>query len=354
METNSRKFKLAKWLARISFSALIAFLTLEVVLRLFSTSIPRFIGNEVFSPYRHDASGIFLKDSVTHQRFMRPLREQQVVFNNYSWLHQTDQWGFRNPPESAMEILLMGDSMIYGQGVDEKQTAAHVLRQDYHVPVYNMSRTGDSLLQQYVLLRTYLDEFKPKRVVFLVFINDFADLDGYREEGFDYPTVRDYDYDAMLQRRKNDEPVPPMQVSYALRFLRYLPKHLKSNEVKRDPVQQKAAPVKDAEPQEEAGLTDFSKQTFKELLTDLTERCRDQGVEVEIVFLYLGDHKNQFAELQDPIDEFLRALTTELKIPYRNSKGLFQTEDFLPTDGHFGPQGHRRLAEFLQTELFSK
>lgn len=345
MEANPGRARALKWLARILLSAFIAFLTLEVALRLFSTSIPRFIGNEVFSPYRHDPSGIFLKDSVTKHRFMRPLREQEVVFNNYSWHHQTDRWGFRNPAESPREILLMGDSMIYGQGVDEEQTVTHVLRQDYDLPVYNMSRTGDSLLQQYVLLRTYLVEFSPEKVVFLVFINDFADLDGYRREGFDYPTVREYDYDAMLERRKNDKVTPPMQVSYALRFLRYLPKHLKSEEEPRHPVRQKQGPV------EEPGLTDFSRQTFRELLTDLSKRCRTHDVEVEVVFLYLGDHKNQFAELQEPIDRFLADLTTEIEIPYKNTRGLFQSDDFLPTDGHFSLHGHRRLADFLQEEL---
>jgi len=345
METNPTRARALKWSARILFSGLIAFLTLEIALRLFSPSIPRFIGNEVFSPYRHDPSGIFLKDSVTNHRFMRPLREQQVVFNNYTWLHQTDRWGFRNPADSPRDILLMGDSMIYGQGVDQEQTVSHFLRRDYNLPVYNMSRTGDSLLQQYVLLRTYLDEFKPKKVVFLVFINDFADLDGYRQEGFDYPTVEKYDYDALLERRKSNEALPPMQVSYALRFLRYLPKHIKSDEEPRHPVRQKAGPV------EEPGLTEFSKQTFRELLTDLSKRCRTRGVEMEIVFLYLGDHKNQFAELQEPIDEFLTHLTSELEIPYTNTRGLFQTEDFLPTDGHFSLQGHRRLAEFLHNEV---
>jgi hypothetical protein len=94
--------------------------------------------------------------------------------NGLRWRHATDARGFRNPDGVPTQVLLLGDSMIYGHGVEEPATVAGVLRREHAIAAYDMSRQGSCLYDDYVLLRLWLERLRPRQVVLFVFVNDCA------------------------------------------------------------------------------------------------------------------------------------------------------------------------------------
>ena len=77
--------------------------------------------------------------SICTSQISRP----RCHWNGYSWRHRTDAWGGRNPETwSEVDVALLGDSMIYGHGVEEEQTTAHFLRERLGVKVSNLGSHG--------------------------------------------------------------------------------------------------------------------------------------------------------------------------------------------------------------------
>ena len=93
------------------------------------------------------------------------------------WTHQTDALGFRNQPLSIpADIVLLGDSYIYGHGVDFESTVSVILAQLTGLSVDNLARQGDCTLQQAYLITEFLPLLRPRYVFYFFFENDLADL----------------------------------------------------------------------------------------------------------------------------------------------------------------------------------
>lgn len=166
---------------RLTFtSTFITLLILEIVLRMHPLLLGDSFANKVLTKYQPFLTGIYQRDHDLKMNFMKP--GFQVI--NYSggrkWLHQTDNHGFRNPiTRKKADILLLGDSFIYGHGVNHNQTVGYFLEQYTDYSVINMARQGDCVWQQAYLLNQYGLKFKPKYVLYFFFTNDILDLTTY-------------------------------------------------------------------------------------------------------------------------------------------------------------------------------
>ncbi len=80
--------------------------------------------NEVYSRYDIRPGGIYVRERRAGLRFMWPDFSTENYWNGYRWQHSTDSRGFRNPPGTPTEVLLLGDSLIYGHGVEEPETVS--------------------------------------------------------------------------------------------------------------------------------------------------------------------------------------------------------------------------------------
>ena len=113
-------------------------------------------------------------------KFMIPNMKTTMESNGYTWTHETDALGFRNrgltPPAN---VVLLGDSFIYGHGVDFESTVGHFLGERTGWRVANLARQADCAFQQAYLLHAYIGTFKPRHVVYFYFENDIVDLDAY-------------------------------------------------------------------------------------------------------------------------------------------------------------------------------
>jgi hypothetical protein len=91
------------------------------------------------------------------------------------------EWGFRTPPLDAdrpIDTVVVGDSMAFGYGVAEDQTLAGLLREDSagDGQVVNLGLSNKTGSVQYeLILRRFLEVYRPRQVVIMHFENDYTD-----------------------------------------------------------------------------------------------------------------------------------------------------------------------------------
>ena len=156
---------------------------LEVLLRARPTLLGAPFANGVLSKYTDGEGGIFYGDRQAHMRFMIPNYTTQMYANGYVWAHQTDALGFRNPALSVpSDVALLGDSYIYGHGVNVDATVGAFLARLTGLTVANLARQGDCALQQAYLVSEFVPLLRPRYVFYFFYENDLADLAVFLDE----------------------------------------------------------------------------------------------------------------------------------------------------------------------------
>jgi len=314
--------------------------TAEIAIRL----VPRLAGrveNAVFSVYGDFPGGIFFRDRITSLDLMRPLFVTSAYSSGYEWLHETDVDGFRNPPSAlSPEVLVLGDSMVYGHGLNPDDTIVQRLRADHGLRAANMARPGDCLFQHYVLLRLYLDRFQPRRVILFVFWNDFHDLLEIRtpQEIDEAPEIDAYDYEALAERVLTAKSQHSLweQIFFRSRVLRLLA--ALSRRAPKTPISNGLVQADDF---------DRVARYYDRVLADLNQRIRERGAELEVVLL---DHPSlEWGDLESRIHDLLESLSRSHGFDYRSTGSLLEScaDCLLPGDGHLSGEGARRVAAFL-------
>jgi len=290
---------------------------------------------------------------------MWPGFETTCYWNGYRWHHSTDDRGFRNPPAVGSDVLLLGDSMIYGHGVEEEVTLAHDLRQRWGVAAYNMGRQGSCLYDHYVFLRTYLDQMRPRTVVLFVFLNDFHDLEIYRtgDEIDQIPELtRDdyspvFDWASTLRDRLPAAPTRWLFTRPSLRLLSTLP-HALGQVAIASPAWATDKPADGPDyldtfydPERLAKVGRY----YERVLADLAGRCREIGCELRLVYLSAGFDARRWDFSQRRAVGLVAEVARENALLAYDTRALFDGCEacFLPNDGHLTVRGHATLARLL-------
>ncbi len=307
--------------------------------------------------------GMYVRLPESDLRFQRPDLAVENTWNGYTWLHRTDHRGFRNPPDAVTEVLLLGDSLIYGHGVEEGETVAAQLRRRHRLSAYNMARQGDGPYQSYVLFRLFYPELAPRRVILFPFVNDVWDLHLSRSSEqveaapeISLPEARYRDL-----RRRFDELEEPGRLGRlffrlgSVRFVYGLGRKM----------QRLGTPAAKRSARFEAGIDPaappFVRAVFdgptleraidyyQRVLANFDQRCVRDDVRFEIVFLDLPWGGEAGDRAQVLFASRLRQVADELGIPFATTRGLFDAcpACVLPGDGHLSFEGHRKLAEFV-------
>ena len=345
----------------LSVSCAVILSGLELWLRANPQAFGARLGNHVFSRYGTFPGAIYFFEPTTRINFMWPDFTTRAYFNGYFWRHSTDGFGFRNPPNREKRVLLLGDSLIYGHGVDDDAVVAHVLERDHGIVAYNMSRQGDCLYQHYVNLRLHLEAFESEVVVLFVFRNDFRDLEIYRttEEIIEMPELERYDYAAIGRSVEEAGLRKPGRLSRlpagiaVLRFIAGVRMELQarlerlgttraneSSRVFEDPI---------LDEERFGGISAY----YARILGDLARRADAHGAELLLIHLDLFPEDAELARQR--ATEMLRATAAANGIAFFDTGELFGdcVDCRLRHDGHFAPKGHRVLARFVDQALRS-
>jgi hypothetical protein len=179
-----REFVIIQWfiinklnIACSVISLLLSLTFLECYLRYFPHTLPYALGNYVTYGYDTGLSGIYRYNAEMKMELMRPNYKRRMYFNGRYWHHQTDAMGFRNPTNrSSAYVVLLGDSMIYGHGVEETSTIRHHLENILQKPVANLGIQGSSIHQEYQVLKRFGVGLNPHFVFLFFLVNDIRDL----------------------------------------------------------------------------------------------------------------------------------------------------------------------------------
>lgn len=355
----------AKRLTLLTATALVLLGLLELLLARAPEVFGEQRANAIFSTYDTKPGGIYIREKRSRMRFMWPDFATGNYWNGYRWHHATDGRGFRNPSGTPTDVLLLGDSLIYGHGVEEAETVAHFLRSEHRVGAYNMGRQGAALYDEYVLLRTYLPELAPQAIVLFVFLNDFDDLEVYRtaDEISAIPEIDQLDYGALREWNRQLPARMPSALRRwlwrrpSLRLLRAAAQELGSLAwtapawaAAPDPDPPFLAPLLDP------GRRDRLASYYQRIFADLAGRCRARAIDLRIVYLGFGGDPGKYPAGQDAAVTLVRAAADLSQLPVHDTRGLFSGCDdcFLPRDGHFSATGHRRLARFVAETVLAR
>lgn len=329
-------------------STVVALLGVEALLRARPTLLGQEFANGVLSKYtERRRDGIFYRDRNLKMLFMIPNLKTSMYYNGYVWTHETDRYGFRNrtTPVPA-DIVLLGDSLIYGHGVDVEFTAGSFLAELTGMSVVNLARQGDCSFQQAYLLTEYIGLFRPRFVFYSFFENDLTDLDAFLSpeemeafidqplDGIRYPPREDLTV-ALSARQAaiRDRPLVARlrDSSYVFRAYKW---------AQRRPGPRAAA----AEPEgKRPDLDDERSLEWRYTRKAIAHMHRLAGAHgAQLVMAPITPYNRRQREI-------LRAIAAKEGLPLLDTSALAPNDAtlWLPGDGHFSPPGARRFAEIL-------
>ena len=335
----------------------------ELALRVFAGSVPIEMGTAIYSVYGDGPGDIYFRDRPTRANFMWPDFETRAYWNGYVWEHRTDSLGFRNPGDlQDRSLVLLGDSMIYGHGVELEDTVAHFLRHEHGLPAYSAARQGDCLYQEYLVARHLLPLLRPQTLVLTVFLNDFEDLTIYRKPE-EIAALRELELDVDALAARLAEPERSSKWSkqlHRLKTWRLLEMAWKKARSGTAPAPVASAPdAPAAQPSFLQAITDDSlyapvARYYETILGDLADRARETGTQLVLLHLDVADQVVAGSlAAQDRVRALLDSIGREHGLHVLSTRSVFEEcpDCFLPNDGHLNREGHRRLAEFLAANL---
>jgi len=302
------------------------------------------MANDLLQPYNTRNGGMYFIDSECSINFLYPNDDRDIVFNGLRWRHQTDDRGTRNPAGIGSEVVLLGDSFIYGHGVEESETVAHFLREDHGWQAYNLARQGDGLDREAIMLSTFIDELKPERVILFPFVNDFDDAT-YLPEATQLDQI---DYKALRLRLK--DPNERVHVrEFKKRFFLY--RFVKILNQKRRKSQQDPALHPTVQAVENDDKFAENSRRYAETFDSVLQVARSHGAELQVVYLHAANPDQFWVDSQARFGDFLEKLCAERGVSYLSARDLLKDPaNTLAGDGHLSPAGHRALAELIVSE----
>lgn len=173
--------RVLRWAFRAVVACALSFVLLEGALRSFHDELlPAAIGNEIASGYHTGWDGIYEFVPEMNGDYPKPRYVRRMAYNGHRWLHSSDSHGFRNAQERThADVLLLGDSMVYGHGLEQPDTIAQQLENMLGRPVANLGVQGASIHQEYQILKRWVPVLQPRWVFVFFLFNDVEDLTTY-------------------------------------------------------------------------------------------------------------------------------------------------------------------------------
>ena len=360
------------WLLRFfaaMLAVVVAFLAAEAAIRLFPGLLNETARHAALSRYDTLPGGIFVVEGITGARFMRADFATRAYSAGRSWSHRTDGRGFRNPPGMRPEVILLGDSLIYGHAVEADETVTHYLRAEHGVSAYDMSAQGRCPYEHYLSLRLWNEELRPHTALLFVYVNDVRDLvklgrtawlpDPPEIDGFDYREIHQR-VDTLIRHR---EPLV-LRAVFSSNLVRMV---AKTRGWRPEPPPESVTPKRWRPPKGALGagpaevsvpvaVLDDSifrpvEQYIDLLFEDLAARCGQTSIRLVIVHLAPPVETAWPARdrAQAKLLDSIRGICDRHGLELVDTSGFFEghTESILAGDGHLNPAGHRALAAFL-------
>lgn len=315
----------------------ICLLGLELVLRAQPSLLGDVFANGVLSKYHTGPGGIYYRDPKLGIHFMIPNMKTQMYYNGYVWTHETDAYGFRNKQTAIpADIMLLGDSFIYGHGVEFEFTVGSFLEQLTGRSVVNLARQGDSSFQEAYLLTEYIGVFRPRVVFYIFSFNDISDLTVFltraEMQAFIDQPVESIRYPPRIDVTQARSPSLIRRLggaSYVVKAYRWLKWRFGVGPALAGPAEEG--------PNDENSL---EWRYTKKAIAYMQYVAAKHGAELVIAPISPFSRRDH---------EILGTTAKAYGLPLLDTSSLTIADAslWLPRDGHFSPAGARRMAELL-------
>ncbi|HTL48287.1 MAG TPA: hypothetical protein VL688_09560, partial [Verrucomicrobiae bacterium] len=160
----------------------------DVSLRLFSAHFPMPLQNLILGRYGFGPGDIYYQVPPSPLHRLKPDFRASMFYNGYRWEHRTNALGIRDDDFfTRADLVLLGDSMVYGHGLDFRDTLSENLERRSGLRAANLGVQGDYPPFELARLEETGLALKPKAVLF------FTELD--------------QDMEDMILRRPSDKDV---------------------------------------------------------------------------------------------------------------------------------------------------
>jgi hypothetical protein len=149
----------------LSLLAAVGVLAFEGLLHLVPGVLRGHVANVAYTGYHWQAGGIYRLDPHRGP-IMRPSFRRRMYWNGHWWTHESNADGYRGERLARAEAVFLGDSMIYGHGVEADETVPARFAALRGWPTANLGQQGTSLVQSLLILLDKGIGLRP-RVVFV-------------------------------------------------------------------------------------------------------------------------------------------------------------------------------------------
>ncbi len=147
-------------------------LVFELVLRLAPGLLSGQVANVAYTGYHWQKGGIYGLDDHLGPTMLPGVRRATYWAGRW-WRHQANADGYRGAAVVRADAVFLGDSMVYGHGVEEDQTVAARYAARTGLTVANLGQQGTCQVQSWIRLERLGLKLRP-RVVFAC--SHFTDL----------------------------------------------------------------------------------------------------------------------------------------------------------------------------------
>jgi hypothetical protein len=352
----TRGRRLLGQIALVVGSVLLVLVALELTLRQWPILLGQEFANGALSRYTTNAGGIHYVDRGLRMHFMIPNHRATMYYNSYVWQHQTDALGFRNDPlHEPADIVLIGDSVVYGHGVNFEHTVGHLLEQRSGLRVANLAAQGYCAFQEAYMVTAYLPVFRPRVVVHVFSPNDIDDLYAFLSDAamqafiaepidrIAYPPRTDpARLLAERERRISNRSLGRRaeQDLYVMKMFRWL--GFRYREWRRF-----ASVAEAADPRRTFDVADPNADP-----TSLGWRYTEHA----LAYMKFVAERGGARLLEAPVVhgrqlDILRDVAARNGIAMIDTAALFAAPSFLPNDGHLTPHGARTMADLIAAHV---
>jgi hypothetical protein len=158
--------------------------TLELMPRLPWVHLPNDLGNALFQCYEpeYPEESIFALSPKFGLRLQKPTFRASCYLNGKRWQHQTDAYGQRNPQTwETVDAAVVGDASVYGEGIEEDETAVHALRDLLGWRVANLGLPEATAADYLPILQNFALPLHPRVAVVILSGGDLGKLARFDE-----------------------------------------------------------------------------------------------------------------------------------------------------------------------------
>jgi hypothetical protein len=149
-------------------------LAFELVLRLAPGVLSGHVADVTYTGYHWQKGGIYALDDHMGP-VMLPGVHREMYWAGRRWRHDANDAGYRGPAVTRADAVFLGDSMVYGHGVEAEQTVAARFGQRTGLSVANLGQQGTCQLQSWMRLERLGVKLRPRMVFACSHFTDIED-----------------------------------------------------------------------------------------------------------------------------------------------------------------------------------